>query len=138
MSAEDDAGGYGKPPATGRFAKGTSGNLRTDLEAELKEMIQIREGDRSARVTKQRGPGLLGIGVLDHLGLIQNDMALACLREKRDAQQRSIAGDDQIDPGKLLRRQQPHLFCRHRRGMDDLRLQAGRKSLDLGHRVGEQ
>mgnify|MGYP001387720412 CR=1 FL=1 len=65
MSSDDhDNVGYGKPPASGRFAKGKSGNprgrprgsrnLRSDLESELKELIQVREGSRSARVTKQR------------------------------------------------------------------------------------
>lgn len=65
MNSDDhDNVGYGKPPASSRFAKGKSGNprgrpkgsrnLRSDLESELKELIQVREGSRSARVTKQR------------------------------------------------------------------------------------
>ena len=64
MSADDEPVGYGKPPLAGRFTRGKSGNprgrpkgtrnLKTDLEAELQETIQIRVGDRPARVTKQR------------------------------------------------------------------------------------
>ena len=61
---EDYKVGYGKPPKNGRFKRGQSGNskgrpkgtlnLKTDLEKELSERINIREGDRHLKVSKQR------------------------------------------------------------------------------------
>jgi len=57
--------GYGKPPEDFRFKKGLSGNpkgrpkgtqnLKTDLMEELREFITVREGERAARISKQRG-----------------------------------------------------------------------------------
>lgn len=59
-----DGTGYKKPPVASRWRKGQSGNpsgrkrgtlnLRTDLIAELEEVIQINEGGSSRRITKQR------------------------------------------------------------------------------------
>jgi len=56
--------GYRKPPAQTRFKRGVSGNpkgrprrtknLRTDLSEELEELIPIREGNRSTKISKQR------------------------------------------------------------------------------------
>ena len=56
--------GYRKPPTHTRFKPGESGNprgrprgtknLKTDLSEELGEKIEIREGDRSRKVSKQR------------------------------------------------------------------------------------
>jgi hypothetical protein len=56
--------GYKRPPAKTRWKKGQSGNptgkkkgtpnLRTDLIAELAEVIQINEGGKSRRISKQR------------------------------------------------------------------------------------
>lgn len=56
--------GYKRPPAQTRWKKGQSGNptgkkkgtpnLRTDLVAELAEVIQINEGGSARRITKQR------------------------------------------------------------------------------------
>jgi hypothetical protein len=56
--------GYGSPPEHTRWAKGQSGNPRgrpkgtanfaTDLAAELSETIQISEGGKPKRITKQR------------------------------------------------------------------------------------
>tara|TARA_R110000824_G_scaffold137343_1_gene301424 strand:- start:1455 stop:1901 length:447 start_codon:yes stop_codon:yes gene_type:complete len=56
--------GYGKPPVHGRFKPGQSGNpkgrpkgaknLKTDLSEELAERIQIREGGKSLKISKQR------------------------------------------------------------------------------------
>ncbi|MBK7950643.1 MAG: hypothetical protein IPK00_18265 [Deltaproteobacteria bacterium] len=56
--------GYGKPPKSTRFQPGQSGNprgrpkgtknLKTDLIEELHETIEIREGNRTRKVTKQR------------------------------------------------------------------------------------
>jgi hypothetical protein len=56
--------GYGKPPKSGQFKRGKSGNpkgrpkgslkLATDLAAELNEQITVREDGRPRRVSKQR------------------------------------------------------------------------------------
>jgi len=56
--------GYGKPPRSGQFKRGNSGNpkgrpkgslkLATDLAAELNEQITVREDGRPRRVSKQR------------------------------------------------------------------------------------
>lgn len=56
--------GYKRPPAASRWEKGQSGNptgrkrgtanLKTDLIAELSEVIQITEGGNPRRITKQR------------------------------------------------------------------------------------
>jgi hypothetical protein len=56
--------GYGKPPRSGQFKKGVSGNLRgrpkgrlnlaTDLATELNQKITVREDGRSCSISKQR------------------------------------------------------------------------------------
>ena len=56
--------GYRKPPKSGQFKPGKSGNpkgrpkgslkLATDLAAELNEQITVREDGRARRVSKQR------------------------------------------------------------------------------------
>jgi hypothetical protein len=56
--------GYGKPPKSGQFKRGKSGNpkgrpkgilkLATDLAAELNEQITVREDGKPRRVSKQR------------------------------------------------------------------------------------
>jgi hypothetical protein len=56
--------GYKRPPLHSRFPPGKSGNpkgkqkqqrnLATDLREELGELIDVREGGRSRKVTKQR------------------------------------------------------------------------------------
>ncbi len=61
---DDDAGGYGRPPKRTRFRKGQSGNprgrprgtknLKTDLQEELLEKIQVRDSKGIQRITKQK------------------------------------------------------------------------------------
>ena len=56
--------GYGKPPVGRRFKKGQCGNpkgrprgtknLRTDLNEELEEMIDVQQGGQTIRISKQR------------------------------------------------------------------------------------
>jgi hypothetical protein len=56
--------GYKNPPEHTRFKKGQSGNprgrakgqcnLKTDLDAEMREVIQVNEGGAPRRMTKQR------------------------------------------------------------------------------------
>lgn len=73
--SDDYEVGYGKPPKKHRFKKGKSGNVHgrpkgtknflTDLREELNEMITIREGGKTKRVSKQRAfiKSLLADGV---------------------------------------------------------------------------
>jgi len=64
----DNAGkydvGFGKPPKSGQFKKGHSGNrkgrpkgargLKTDLKAELAERVSITENGKTRKLTKQQ------------------------------------------------------------------------------------
>jgi hypothetical protein len=60
----DDEVGYKKPPKTGQFKPGQSGNPRgrkknvanfkTDLTTELNELIVVRENGRERRISKQK------------------------------------------------------------------------------------
>ena len=60
----EDGAGYKKPPQKTRWAKGQSGNpkgrakgqknFKTDLQEELRELVQITEAGVSRRITRQR------------------------------------------------------------------------------------
>jgi hypothetical protein len=64
MAREDDTVGYKRPPKTGQFKPGQSGNpkgrkkhvanFKTDLTTELRELITLRENGRERRITKQQ------------------------------------------------------------------------------------
>jgi Family of unknown function (DUF5681) len=65
MARDDDEVGYGRPPRSGQFKPGRSGNPRgrpkgaasfkSDLATEMRECITLRDKNgRSHRVTKQR------------------------------------------------------------------------------------
>ncbi len=64
MSQNDESVGYRRPPKSGQFKPGQSGNpkgrkkhvanFKTDLTDELREMITIRENGRERKITKQR------------------------------------------------------------------------------------
>jgi hypothetical protein len=64
MTGEDDDVGYKKPPKSGRFKPGQSGNpsgrkkgtanFATELEAELCEMVVVDDDGRECHVTKRR------------------------------------------------------------------------------------
>jgi Family of unknown function (DUF5681) len=61
---DEDSVGYKRPPKSGRFKSGQSGNpkgrkkhvanFKTDLTAELRELIVVRENGRERRITKQQ------------------------------------------------------------------------------------
>lgn len=64
MSEQEYDVGYKKPPKTGQFKKGTSGNpkgrpkgtrnLSTDLKEELAQKIVTKEGEKVKKLSKQR------------------------------------------------------------------------------------
>jgi hypothetical protein len=109
---DNEAVGYGRPPAATRFKAGQSGNPRgrpqgaknllTDLREELSEKIQIREGGTERRVSKQRAfiKSLVAAAVK---GDVRATTALVSLcarafpEDRDDSEERKAApADDQI------------------------------------------
>lgn len=108
---DQEAVGYGRPPKATRFTPGRSGNprgrpkgtknLATDLREELSETIQIREGGKERRVSKQRAlvKSLVAAAVKGNIRATTALVSL-CARafgERNDAEDRKATpADDQI------------------------------------------
>ena len=96
------------------------------------------QGDPCFSLQGLGGARLLGVGVLDRLRLVQHHEAPGRFSQHRQAQQRAIAGDHQVQARQSLHRHLIEVFGRHRRGMHDLRVQLGGEALDLRRPVGQQ
>jgi hypothetical protein len=120
--------GYKNPPEHTRFKKGQSGNprgrtkgqpnLKTDLVAELREVIKVNEGGAPRRITKQRA--LLkamtarAIGGDGRAATLVLNLILRLLEPQADAPTETrLAGDDEalleefLARGRLHKEDQP-------------------------------
>ena len=98
------------------------------------------ERDARARVDLLGGPRLLGAGCLDRLRFVQDGETPRHGQAARgDAQQRSVARDDEVDVGNPIRDRAP---CRSAlviaEGCATMRGQRRREALDFRGPVGEQ
>ena len=81
---------------------------------------------------------LLGAGCLDRLRLVQDGEAPWRGKQRGHAQQRSIAGDDEIDTGDPVTIERLQFRAGHRRRMRDDRGEGRREAFDLRGPIGQQ
>ncbi|MCX7307059.1 MAG: DUF5681 domain-containing protein [Afipia sp.] len=103
---EDDGVGYRRPPKSGQFRPGQSGNpkgrkkrvanFKTDLTEELSETITIRENGRERRISKQRAfvKALMALAIKGDIRAI--NALVACTRNF-GAGNDGGAGSDDVD-----------------------------------------
>jgi hypothetical protein len=124
MEHEDDAVGYRRPPKGSQFKSGQSGNPRgrtknvpnfkTDLTAELRKLIVVRENGRESRITKQQAfiKALLALAIKGDIRAI--NAIVACTRNFGTSATEQHPEDDGFDPDDLnilqnyLDRQKPN------------------------------
>lgn len=104
--------GYGKPPKETQFKPGQSGNpkgrakgtknLAADLREEMNERVNIREGDRIKRISKQRATvkalqakALKG-DTRAIMGIFELSMKLLDQQEQKEARQIDSVEDQAI------------------------------------------
>lgn len=110
MSNEEDSVGYKRPPKSGQFKPGRSGNpkgrkknvpnFKTDLTAELRELIVVRENGRERRITKQQAfiKTLMALAIKGDIRAI--NAIVACTRNFSTGAD-YIPEEDSIDPDDL-------------------------------------
>jgi hypothetical protein len=115
-----DKVGYGRPPKANQFKPGKSGNAKgrpkgslnlvNDLAAELSELITVREGGRTRRISKQRAliKSLLAKGIQGEVRAAASVLAL----HARVNVEGLVDGSDSIDDAELaiLKRFAPRLL----------------------------
>lgn len=124
MNNEEDAVGYKRPPKSGQFKPGRSGNpkgrkkhvpnFKTDLTAELRELIVVRENGRERRITKQQAfiKTLMALAIKGDIRAI--NAIVACTRNfgataEPNAEEDGVDQDDlDILRSYLDRQQQKH------------------------------
>jgi hypothetical protein len=114
MMRKDDDVGYKKPPKTGQFKPGQSGNpsgrkkngpnFATDLDAELRETVVVEDGGRECRVTKQRAivKALIALAIKGDLRAI-SAIAGFMQRTDRDNGPAPEAGGSTADEIEIIR-----------------------------------
>ena len=107
MAHDEDAVGYKRPPKSSQFKPGQSGNPRgrkknvpnfkTDLTAELRQLIVVRENGRERRITKQQAfiKALMALAIKGDIRAI--NAIVACTRNF-GARAEHAAEDDGFDP----------------------------------------
>jgi hypothetical protein len=109
MMSEQNEVGYKKPPKHTRFRPGQSGNpsgrkkgvanFKTDLAAELAELIVVRENGRERRVSKQRAfvKTLIALAIKGDIRAI--NAIVACTRNFGAGE--PLPGDEALDSDDL-------------------------------------
>jgi hypothetical protein len=105
-----------------------------------KIILNRRAGERDAalRVEGLDRAGLLGLGVLDRLRLVDNGETPAGLAEPIEPEQRGVAGHDEIDTSEVLGRSRFQPLGRRERGMGDEHVERRGEALGLGRPVGDE
>ena len=103
MAHDDEPVGYKRPPKSGQFKPGQSGNPRgrkkqvanfkTDLIAELREPIVVRENGRERRLTKQQAfiKQLMALAIKGDIRAI--NAIVACTRSFGAAPDQAVDND---------------------------------------------
>ena len=97
-----------------------------------------RQGDPGAAAELLDRARLPGPGVLDRLGLVEDDQRPGGLAEPREPRHLAVRRDDEIGPGQLVRGERRELATRPLRRVRDDHVQVGREALDLREPVGDQ
>lgn len=112
MSQNDEPVGYRRPPKSGQFKPGQSGNPRgrkkhvanfkTDLTDELREMITVRENGRERKISKQRAfvKALMALAIKGDIRAI--NALVACTRNFGAGNDSSTADDVDIEDLDIL------------------------------------
>jgi hypothetical protein len=107
MAHDEDAVGYKRPPKGTQFKSGQSGNpkgrkknvpnFKTDLTAELRQPIVVRENGRERRITKQQAfiKALMALAIKGDIRAI--NAIVACTRNFGTSAEHT-AEDDGFDP----------------------------------------
>ncbi len=125
MPKDNDKVGYKKPPKSGQFRKGQSGNpkgrpkgaksLKTELLEELNAMITVTENGKTKRITRRRAVLLRLIGKAFESDVRAiSQLAKLALEAEREVEKAAPAKDITESDRKIMERLEKRIALKHK------------------------